>query len=197
MPSIFKCPGTVKHNVKQKRLVTESNIKSVRKCYDYLSEHNYVLKLPDTHSMSEDIGSEITVDPATCMVQTLKVGSNFISDPYVINLSRSREPNLEIYESNSYTHNKCNNFLQLLFFIYIIDICLYLFIDPTIDFITESDKNQSKLEKILEKNWREIATTQTATIKNLKKKIKVLQQKIRRQNSKIGTLKVSISLHII
>ncbi|VVC33547.1 Zinc finger, C2CH-type [Cinara cedri] len=160
VPSVFNCTGTVKPNIKQKRLVTKSNIKSVKKCYDYLSEHNYVLKLPDISPTSADISLEISVDPSKCMVQTLKVGDNFISEPYMINISGSRKQSLE---------------------------------NPIIDLTTDTAENNSEnrinLQKILEKNWRDIATTQTATIKNLKKKIKVLQQKIRRQNSKIGVLK--------
>lgn len=44
-------------------------------------------------------------------------------------------------------------------------------------------------------NWKEIAMVQSMTINDLRKKVKILQQKIRRQSTKIRTLKVGV-LHI-
>lgn len=42
-----------------------------------------------------------------------------------------------------------------------------------------------------ELSWKEIALVQQKTIKDIRKKVKVLQQKIRRQTTKIEKLKVS------
>jgi len=43
-----------------------------------------------------------------------------------------------------------------------------------------------------EKNWEHIAIIQKKTIHDLRKKVKVLHQKVRRYASTIGTLKVSV-----
>lgn len=99
-PSIFNRPKSVVQNVKRKRLLTDA--KPVQKSYDYLSEHNYVLKLPDVPSAdSDDADSELTIDPSTCLVQTLKVGKHFIHDPYAFNVPPPKQLFSENDESNS------------------------------------------------------------------------------------------------
>lgn len=87
-PSVVNRPRIVQ-NIKRKRSATDLNpVES----YDYLSEHNYVQKLPDVPSPDfDDIGSEVTIDPSTCMVQTLKVGKHVIHDPCEVDLTTPTE----------------------------------------------------------------------------------------------------------
>lgn len=73
---------------------------------------------------------------------------------------------------------------------------MYFFLDPDLK-IPESLKITFQPA---EKNWENIAMTQQKTIDDLRKKVKVLHQKIRRYSSTIETLKVSILytlMHII
>jgi len=65
---------------------------------------------------------------------------------------------------------------------------LYLFLDPG-GIIPE---NFEITFQAPEKNWENIAMIQNKTIHDLRKKVKVLHQKIRRYSSTIETLKVSV-----
>lgn len=66
---------------------------------------------------------------------------------------------------------------------------MYFFSDPSF----KISENMTKYTfQPPEKNWKNIAMTQTKTILDLRKKVKVLHQKIRRYNSTIEKLKVSI-----
>jgi len=65
---------------------------------------------------------------------------------------------------------------------------LYFFLDPGFK-IPENFKNTNQPP---EKNWEHIAMIQQYTIDELRKKVKVLHQKIRRYSSTIETLKVSV-----
>lgn len=58
--------------------------------------------------------------------------------------------------------------------------------------ITESDNNRFEDDGKFIKDWKQIAISQSHTIKDLRKKVKVLQQKIRRHTTKIETLKVRV-----
>lgn len=67
--------------------------------------------------------------------------------------------------------------------IFFLDFCLK---------ITESDNNRFEDDGKSIKDWKQIAISQSHTIKDLRKKVKVLQQKIRRHTTKIETLKVRV-----
>lgn len=80
-------------------------------------------------------------------------------------------------------------------------MCLYLFIDHIIDLTADSDDssdNSDRLDNNFYKNWQSVITSNTNTIRNLKKKVKVLQQKVKRQELKICNLEVGVyySVHI-
>jgi len=66
-------------------------------------------------------------------------------------------------------------------------IFLYSFVDSCL----ETPENVKSPVNYSELSWKEIALTQQKTIKDIRKKVKVLQQKIRRQSAKIENLKVS------
>lgn len=53
-----------------------------------------------------------------------------------------------------------------------------------------AESNQTLFENS-DRRWKEIVFAQSITIKQLRKKVKILQQKIRRHNSKMETLKVN------
>jgi len=116
VPSVSICMENVKRNIQKKNVVMESNLKSSqksdRKCYDVLTDHSYVMKFSETLPVEE-----ISIDPSTCMIQTLKVGENFINEPCVIDLSKSKEPTLDDVNSNLYLH-----FVIIQFF------CGYIFV---------------------------------------------------------------------
>jgi len=154
VPSVSISVENVKRNIQKKKVVMESNLKSSqkseRKCYDILTDHTYVLKTPELLPVDE-----MSIDPSTCMIQTLKVGENYIDEPCVIDLSKSKEP----------TSDDVNNFSF-----------------QTIKSV-KSPVNYSEL------SWKEIALAQQKTIRDTRKKVKVLQQKIRRQTTKIEKLK--------
>lgn len=162
VPSVSICMENVKRNIQKKKLVMESNLKSSqksgRKLYDVLTDHSYVLKFSETLSVEE-----ISIDPSTCMIQTLKVGENFINEPCVIDLSKSKEPTLDD------VNNSC----------------------------LETPENVKSPVNYSEMSWKEIALAQQKTIKDIRKKVKVLQQKIRRQTAKIEKLKIMLMLHLI
>lgn len=72
---------------------------------------------------------------------------------------------------------------------------MYLFIDPIIDLTLDSDDdsdNTEILDKKSFKNWKAIVISNSVVIKNLKKKVKCLQLKVRRQDTTIGSLKVGV-----
>lgn len=62
---------------------------------------------------------------------------------------------------------------------------IFVFIDVS---LVQIDKNSFENSEI---DWREIVSAQSMIIKELRKKVKVLQQKIRRHNTKIEALRVS------
>jgi len=63
---------------------------------------------------------------------------------------------------------------------------LYSFVDSCLE-IPENVKSPVNYSEL---SWKEIALAQQKTLKDIRKKVKVLQQKIRRQTAKIETLKV-------
>lgn len=68
---------------------------------------------------------------------------------------------------------------------------MFFFTDPYYKAPIINDHDYNELKKS-EKKWKEIALSQSITIKELRKKVKVLQQKVRRNATKIETLKVSL-----
>lgn len=103
VPSVSISVENIKRNIQKKKMVMDSNSKlsqnSERKCYDILTDHTYVLKIPEPASVEE-----IAIDPSTCMIQTLKVGEHFIDEPCVIDLSKSKELTSDDLNSNLYSH---------------------------------------------------------------------------------------------
>jgi len=101
VPSVSIYTENVKQNNSKKKVVMDSNLKSSpkseRKCYDILTDHNYVMRILKSPSVDD-----ISIDPSTCMIQTLKVGENFIDEPCTIDLSKSKEPCSDHVNSNLY-----------------------------------------------------------------------------------------------
>lgn len=60
-----------------------------------------------------------------------------------------------------------------------------------IDFYFQTTERVKSPINDSELSWKEIALAQQKTIKDIRKKVKLLQQKIRRQTTKIEHLKVS------
>lgn len=132
VPSIFNCQENEKQNASLKKVI-DSRLKSsrmpARKRHGNLSDHTYVLKLPEESIKSKNIG------PSKCVVHTLNSGeSDKIPDSYKITF------------------------------------------------------------KPPEKNWENIAMIQHNTIYDLRKKVKVLHQKIRRYSSTIEALKEQLDI---
>jgi len=181
VPSIFKGRVNEKQNASLKK-VMDSGLKSsrmpARKRHSNLSDHTYVLKLPEEiiSEVTEDIGFQKSISPSKCVVHTLDA-----SESRVLDVSQSNIQTPRNIESNLNLYLLSYNYFPLRIF-------LYFFLDPGFK-IPESFKNTFQPP---EKNWEHIAMIQQKTIHDLRKKVKVLHQKIRRYSSTIETLKVSV-----
>lgn len=164
-------------NVKLQKINSNSDSKSserhVKKFHDKLSDHSYVLKLPASSTSDEMSSGKGTV-------RNLKLNDK---DLPCIDLTGSDKP---ICKSTNKSSKRIES--NLLINIIINRIFLFLiliFIDLNlINFDNKSFENK-------EIDWREVVSAQAIIIKELRKKVKVLQQKIRRHNTKIETLRVS------
>lgn len=116
IPSVFISSENIKQNDNKKKAVMSSVSKSpqkpVRKPYNNLSDHTYVLKHPEPSTSKEiqlqntvdpntfkidTIQLEKSIDPSICMVQIMKVGENSVDKPYV--LSKFKNPTLQFIKS--------------------------------------------------------------------------------------------------
>ncbi|CAI6346147.1 unnamed protein product [Macrosiphum euphorbiae] len=162
VPSIFKGRVNEKQNASLKK-VMDSGLKSsrmpARKRHSNLSDHTYVLKLPEEiiPEVTEDIGFQKSISPSKCVAHTLDAGESRV---------------LDVSQSNIQTSTNIEN--------------------PGFK-IPESFK---KTFQPPEKNWEHIAMIQQNTIHDLRKKVKVLHQKIRRYSSTIETLKEQLDIMI-
>lgn len=160
VPSIFNCSENGKQDAPQNK-VMDSELKSsrmpARKRHGNLSDHTYVLKLPEESIISEDISFQKSISPSKCVVHTLNAGESRVldvSESNIQTLKNIESPGFKIPESFKIT-----------------------FQPP-------------------EKNWENIAITQKKTIHDLRKKVKVLHQKIRRYSATIETLKEQLDIMI-
>jgi len=176
VPSIFKGRQNEKQNASLKKamdLELKSSRTPARKRHGNLSDHTYVLKLPEE---IEDTGFEKSISSTECVVHTL-----------VDSESRA----LDVSQSNIETSRNIESNLYLYFIIKQLFLITYIYVfllDPGFK-IPENFKITFQRP---EKNWENIAMTQQKTIHELRKKVKVLHQKIRRYSSTIETLKVSV-----
>lgn len=113
IPSVFNYPASLSRNTKIKKEVMvidfDSSLKPIKKCYNYnLSDHTYVLKLPEPAVTKENTPEKSLIDPSMCMIQTLNVGSNDIIDEpnleesHVLDLSKTNKPTSKCIEGNLY-----------------------------------------------------------------------------------------------
>lgn len=116
VPTVFNCVENTKTCVNQNKMATSSDFKhsekTVKKCYDNLTDHTYVLKLPESPDKNSSGSLDNSFDPSVCMIQTLKVIENVNIEPKPLDLSSWNKPTLE--------HNKSNLhiFLSLLHYYY-------------------------------------------------------------------------------
>lgn len=117
IPSVFIDSENIKQNVKKKKpildLDTNSPQKLIKKSYNNLSDHTYVLRLPEP-STSEEIKLEKTadlptfmvqtmqvkksIDPSSLMIQTMDIGENFVDKSCA--LTKLKESPLKNIKSN-------------------------------------------------------------------------------------------------
>jgi len=198
IPSVFIKSENAKQNDNKKKAVMNAGLKSsqkpIRKPYNNLSDHTYVLKLPEpppsekiplqntvdpTTFNVDNIQLEKSIDPSICMVQIMKMEENSVDKPYV--LSKLKNPTLQFIKS---IFKFFCMFSLCYIFIFITDPCQK---PPT----KIMENNQNSLE-VSDRKWKEIVFAQSITIKELRKKVKILQQKVRRHTTKLETLKVNI-----
>lgn len=83
VPSIFNCQDNVRQKDTQKKMNMDSGLKSsripARKRLSNLSDHTYVLKLPD-ESITSEIGLENSIGLSKSVIHTLNVGDSRESD---------------------------------------------------------------------------------------------------------------------
>lgn len=104
VPSIFNSQINEKQNASLKK-VMDSGLKSsrmiARKRLSNLSDHTYVLKLPEEiiPEVTEDIGFQKSISPSKCVVHTLDAGESRVLDVSQSNIQISRdiESNLYLY----------------------------------------------------------------------------------------------------
>lgn len=116
VPTVFICPENIKQNNNQKKVVMnldpKSSLKSVRKPHNYLSDHTYVLKIPEPPASEEiqlqntvnpstipvkTIQLEKSIDPTICTVQIRKLDNNPADNQYV--LSKLKNPTMQFIKS--------------------------------------------------------------------------------------------------
>lgn len=176
----YVCSGNVKLQKMNLNSDSKSSQKHVKKIHDKLSDHSYVLKLPASSAPDETSSGKGTV-------QNLKLDDKV--EPCIIDLTESDKPicrstnkSTKRIESNLF-YNIINN--------YIFTSLIFVFIDLN---LVHFDKKSFENKEI---DWREVVSAQAIMIKELRKKVKVLQQKIRRHNTKIEALRVSnLNLYI-
>lgn len=137
VPSVFIDSENIKQNVKKKKSILDTNSpqKLVKKSYNNLSDHTYVLRLPEP-STSKEIKLEKTadlptfmvqtmqvkksIDPSTLMIQTMDIGENFVDKPCA--LTKLKESPLKNIKSNLFYEYYliCDNcsFIIIIFVLY-------------------------------------------------------------------------------
>lgn len=105
VPSVFNCEENVKkRTVNQNKIMIGSDFKhsqkTDRKCYNNLSDHTYVLKLPESPDKCCSKSTDNSFDPSSCMIQTLKVIENVKVEPKPLDLSTLKKPTLNDSKSN-------------------------------------------------------------------------------------------------
>lgn len=104
IPSIFKGRENEKQNASLKK-VMDSGLKSsrmpARKRHGNLSDHTYVLKLPEEiiPDVTEDTGFQKSISPSKCVVHTLNACESRVLDISQLNIQTSKniESNLYLY----------------------------------------------------------------------------------------------------
>ena len=102
VPSIFKGRVNEKQNASLKK-VMDSGLKSsrmpARKRHSNLSDHTYVLKLPEEiiPEVTEDIGFQKLIGPSKCVVHTLDAGESRMLDVSQSNIQTSTNIEINLY----------------------------------------------------------------------------------------------------
>lgn len=132
VPSVFNCAeNEKKRSVNQKNLAIGSDFKhsekTVRKCYDILSDHTYVLKLPESSVKYSSNSVDNSFDPSSCMIQTLKVIENVKIEPKPLDLSMSNKPTFNDNKSDLFV---ILSFAKFVIFLYCLHCTLFFFYRP-------------------------------------------------------------------
>lgn len=103
VPSIFNNQDNERQNTSHKGVTMDSELKSsrlpARKRHSNLSDHTYVLKLPEESIISKDKGFQKTITPSKRVVHTLHASESLMSDVSKSNIQTSTniESNLYLY----------------------------------------------------------------------------------------------------
>lgn len=121
VPSIFNNQDNEIQNTSHKKVTMDSELKSsrlpARKRHSNLSDHTYVLKLPEESIVSEDKGFQKTITPSKRIVHTLHAGESHMSD-----VSKSNIQTLKNIESNLYLY-----FIIIELFFFVLYFCILFF----------------------------------------------------------------------
>uniref|UniRef100_A0A2H8TW85 THAP domain-containing protein 2 n=1 Tax=Melanaphis sacchari TaxID=742174 RepID=A0A2H8TW85_9HEMI len=105
VPSIFNYQNE-RQNTSQKKVTMDSELKSsrlpARKRHSNLSDHTYVLKLPEESIIPEDIGFQNTIISSKCVVSNLYADKSHLLDVSKSNiqtLKNVKNPGFKIPES--------------------------------------------------------------------------------------------------
>jgi len=102
VPSIFNCQENEKQIASLKKVMNlglKSSRTPARKRHSHLSDHTYVLKLPEESIISEDISFQKSISASDCIVHTLNT-----SESCVLAIPQSSIQTLRNVESNFYLH---------------------------------------------------------------------------------------------
>lgn len=100
VPSIFNCQENEKQNASLKQVMDfglKSSRTPARKRHGNLSDHTYVLRLPEESIISEDIDFQKSINPSECKVHALNAGESRVLD-----IPQSSIHTLRNVESNLY-----------------------------------------------------------------------------------------------
>jgi hypothetical protein len=103
VPSIFNCQNNERQTTSPKKVTMDLALKSsrlpARKRHSNLSDHTYVLKLPEESIISKDIDYKKTITPSKCVAHTV-----YTDELRMLDVSKSNIQILTNIESNLYLY---------------------------------------------------------------------------------------------
>lgn len=107
IPSVFNYQASLPRNTKIKKEVMaidfDPSLKPIKKYHHNLSDHTYVLKLPEPSVTKEKTPEKSLIDPSMCMIQTLNVeGDESLEESHALDLSKSNKLVSKCIEGNLY-----------------------------------------------------------------------------------------------